>query len=174
MTVYLVAGPPGVGKSTVSRLMAGVLARSVLVDVDRIRDTMVVNGGVLPGIEWPASLVQQLAAARESACAIAHAYDGIGFDVVIDDFFDPHSRLAEYAALEGARRPPMPPPADAGRGTGAQPPARGRGRLHRRRHRAHVRGASPQRATSRLAGWDVIDTTELTPEQTCARAMGST
>ena len=97
MTVYLVAGPPGVGKSTVARLMAGLLARSVLVDVDRIRDTMVVNGRVLPGIEWTAPLVQQLAAARESACAIAHAYDGIGFDVVIDDLFDPHSRLAELS-----------------------------------------------------------------------------
>ena len=173
MTVYLVAGPPGVGKSTVSRLMAGLLARSVLVDVDRIRDTMVVNGRVLPGIEWPASLVQQLAAARESACAIAHAYDGIGFDVVIDDFFDPHSRLAEYAALDGldVRRCLLLPTPDAAR---ERSRLRGDDAGYIDAGIAHTYARLPAAHDLALAGWDVIDTTELTPEQSCAQAMGPT
>ena len=48
MTVFLITGPPAVGKSTVSRLVAQARSRSVLVDVDRFRDTMVVAGAVLP------------------------------------------------------------------------------------------------------------------------------
>lgn len=99
MTVFLVAGPPAVGKSTVARLVAESRSRSLLVDVDRIRDSFVVSGRVLPSAEWSPALVDQLAAARESACGLARAYARIGFDVVIDDFLDPHSLLDEYDPL---------------------------------------------------------------------------
>lgn len=170
MTAYLVAGPPGVGKSTVTRLIAGSLTQSVLIDVDRIRDTMVVNGGILPGAEWPESLVAQLAAARQSACAIAHAYDAIGFDVVIDDFFDPHSRLVEYAGLEvtDVRRWLLLPTAEEAR---ARNHSRGDGAGYIDVGIALTYELLPSRTELEQAGWHVLDTTELTPEHTCDRVM---
>lgn len=171
MTVYLVAGPPGVGKSTVARLISQSRAQSVLVDVDRIRDTMVVNGAVLPGIEWPAALVAQLAAARQSACAIAHAYDAIGFDIVIDDFFDPHSRLVEYAPLEGldVRRCLLLPTADAAR---ARNRSRGDGVEYIDAGIALTYGLLPSVEELMQAGWRVVDTTGLTAEQTRDGLLG--
>jgi AAA domain len=99
MTVVLIAGGPAAGKSTTSRLVAQARTRSLLVDVDRIRDTMVVRGAVLPSAPWPPELVEQLHAARVATVGIARAYDAIGFDVVIDDFFDPFSLLSEYDEL---------------------------------------------------------------------------
>lgn len=170
MAVYLVAGPPGVGKSTVTRLIAGSLAQSVLLDVDRIRDTMVVNGGVLPGPEWPEALVAQLAAARQSACAIAHAYDAIGFDVVIDDFFDPHSRLVEYSGLDvpDVRRWLLLPTPEEAR---VRNRSRGGEAGYIDLGIALTYELMPSRTELEQAGWHVLDTTELTPEQTCDRVM---
>lgn len=117
--------------------------------------------------------MQQLAAARESACAIAHAYDGIGFEVVIDDFFDPHSRLAEYAALDGldVRRCLLLPTPDAAR---ERSRLRGDDAGYIDAGITHSYSQLPAAHDLVLAGWDVIDTTGLTPEQTCARAMCST
>jgi len=62
---------------------------------------MVVNGATLPAQEWSPALIAQLGAARAAACGIARAYSGIGFHVVIDDFYDPYSRLQEYSAIDG-------------------------------------------------------------------------
>jgi hypothetical protein len=59
---------------------------------------MVVSGLVQPG-EWHASLIEQLCLARESVTQMALTYTKAGFVVVIDDFWDPNSRLAEYAGL---------------------------------------------------------------------------
>lgn len=96
--VYLLAGPPAVGKTTTARALAARFAQSIHIPVDDLRD-MVVSGRVYPGEAWPPELVAQLQLARHSAVQMAQAYRAAGFMVVIDDFWDPHSRLQEYAAL---------------------------------------------------------------------------
>lgn len=172
MTVFLVVGPPAVGKSTVTRLLAQSRPHAVLVEVDRIRDQMVVSGMVLPGPDWSAELVAQLAAARESACGIAEAYDRIGFDVVIDDFYDASSGLTEYEGLTGpdVRRFVLLP----------------RVEVARERNRGRSSGGAfidagiddvyrslPSEADLTAAGWLVVDTSELTADQARDRLLGS-
>ncbi len=60
---------------------------------------MVVSGQALPGADWSQELVEQLVVARECVVTMALAYHKAGFVVVIDDFWDPNSGLAEYTAL---------------------------------------------------------------------------
>lgn len=95
--IFLVAGGPGVGKSSTSRALAATFARAVHIPVDDLRD-MVVAGIVLPGPEWSEELRRQVRVAREAAVQLALAHAGVGFAVVIDDFWDPHE-LAEYRSL---------------------------------------------------------------------------
>lgn len=92
--VFILTGPPAVGKSATSKALASTFSRSIHIPVDDIRD-MVVSGLVLPGLEWRPELVQQLTLARESAIHIALHYRNAGFAVVIDDFVDPN-QLREY------------------------------------------------------------------------------
>jgi predicted kinase len=164
MTVYLVVGPPAVGKSTVARLLAQSRRRSVLVDVDRIRDGMVVSGMVLPGPDWSPELVAQVAAARESACGVARAYDRIGFDAVIDDFYDAFTGLAEYDALADldVRRFLLLPRADVAR---ARNRARGQGGDYIDEGIDDVYRTMPAVDVLTAAGWTVVDTSELSAEQ---------
>lgn len=95
--IFLVVGPPAVGKSTTSRALAAQFDRSIHIPVDDLRD-MVVSGLVLPSSIWSDDLVQQITLARESAIHMALTYRRAGFAVVIDDFVDPN-RLSEYQAL---------------------------------------------------------------------------
>ena len=96
--IFFLAGPPAVGKSTTAHALAGCFPKSVHIPVDDLRD-MVVSGLRLPSADWSPELVEQLALARSSAAAMARSYNAAGFAVAIDDFWDPNSRLAEYAAL---------------------------------------------------------------------------
>ncbi|MBP6787810.1 MAG: AAA family ATPase [Candidatus Promineofilum sp.] len=98
-TIYLIIGPPAVGKSTTSRALAGRFPRSIHIPVDDLRN-MVVNGLALPAAEWGDELSRQVALARNAVIAMALAYRQAGFTVVIDDFWDPN-RLTEYRALAG-------------------------------------------------------------------------
>lgn len=173
MTVYLVVGPPAVGKSTVTRLLSASPSRSVLIDVDHIRDGMVVNGAVLPSeAEWSADLVEQLSAARASACAIANAYVSIGFDVVIDDFYDPQSRLAEYDALASLdpRRVLLLPDREVAisRSNDRSPEAA----EFIAAGIAEVYGLMPTATELSADGWLVMDTSRETAQQTCDRILG--
>ena len=95
--IFLIVGPPAVGKSTTSRALAARFPRSIHVPVDDLRD-MVISGRVLPSPEWSAPLMQQIALARGAAVSMALAYRAAGFAVILDDFVDPHW-LAEYEAL---------------------------------------------------------------------------
>ena len=64
--IFLVVGPPAVGKSTTSRSLAAHFPQSIHVPVDDLRD-MVVSGLVLPGQDWSAELALQVNLARQSA-----------------------------------------------------------------------------------------------------------
>lgn len=92
--IFLLSGGPAVGKSTTAGALAARFARGVHIPVDALRD-MVVSGQALPGADWS----PQLVVARQCAVYAAMAWREAGFAVVIDDFWDPHSELAEYAAL---------------------------------------------------------------------------
>lgn len=92
--LFLLIGPPAVGKSTTSKALAAKFDKSIHIPVDDIRD-MVVSGLVLPSLEWNQDLVQQITLARESVIQMALNYQRAGFAVVIDDFLDPN-QLQEY------------------------------------------------------------------------------
>ena len=96
--IYLIVGAPAVGKSTTAHALAGRFQKSTHIPVDDVRD-MVVSGLVYPGDTWGADLIEQLVLARESVTQMAKTYSKAGFTVVIDDFWDPNSRLREYDAL---------------------------------------------------------------------------
>ncbi len=96
-SIFLIVGPPAVGKSTTSRALAARFSKSIHIPVDDLR-MMVVSGLLLPGPEWSDELAQQIALARQSAAWAALKYYQAGFSVVIDDFWD-SEHLTDYQAL---------------------------------------------------------------------------
>jgi len=96
--IFLVVGAPAVGKSTTAHALSARFQKSIHIPVDDVRD-MVVSGLVHPGETWGADLVEQLTLARRNVTHMAKTYNQAGFAVVIDDFWDPNSRLMEYAEL---------------------------------------------------------------------------
>lgn len=95
--IYLVVGPPAVGKSTTSRSLAAHFPRSIHIPVDDLRE-MVISGLVLPGQDWSAELALQVRLARHSAVHSALEYHKAGFVVVIDDFWD-GEHISDYGGL---------------------------------------------------------------------------
>lgn len=95
--IFLVVGPPAVGKSTTSRALAARFPQSLHIPMDDLRN-MVVSGIALPGAVWSAELVQQVSLARATAAYMAIAYQAAGFVVVLDDFWD-YDHLSDYQAL---------------------------------------------------------------------------
>ncbi len=96
--IYILVGPPAVGKSTTAHALATHFEKSIHIPVDDIRE-MVVSGLTHPGKDWSHELVEQLELARSSVHTMANTYNEAGFVVVIDDFWDPNSRLQEYGNL---------------------------------------------------------------------------
>jgi hypothetical protein len=97
LPIYLIVGPPAVGKSTTSRALASRFPKSIHIPVDDIRN-MVVSGIELPGVDWSDELVLQIALARKGAAHMALYYQEAGFVVVIDDFWDA-DHISDYALL---------------------------------------------------------------------------
>ncbi len=87
LPIFILVGPPAVGKSTTSRALATRFGRSVHISVDDLRE-MVVSGLLLPGAIWSAELAEQIAIARNNATQITGNYHSAGFCVVVDDFWD--------------------------------------------------------------------------------------
>ncbi len=95
--IFLIVGPPAVGKSSTSRALAARYPKSIHIPVDDIRN-MVVSGIRLPGADWNSDLMEQISLARRSVSLAALNYHEAGFVVVMDDFWD-ESRLSDYEAL---------------------------------------------------------------------------
>jgi predicted kinase len=96
-SIFVIVGPPAVGKSTTARALAGRFPLGLHIPVDDLR-MMVVSGLALPAAEWSHDLERQVALAREAASHMALSYRNAGFTVVLDDFWDPN-RLADYRPL---------------------------------------------------------------------------
>lgn len=166
--IFLLAGGPAVGKSTTAGALAARFPKSVHIAVDAVRD-MVVSGHALPGADWSQDLVEQLVLARECAVNMALAYHRAGFAVVIDDFWDPNSGLAEYAPLAGhpkTHRILLYPSRDAARARNRQ--RSGPGAAHDyiddgiRLVYEHLHAVAGDLAAQ---DWWVLDTTELGVEE---------
>ncbi len=83
--ITIVSGIPGAGKSTVSRLLARSMPRSVHLDGDLVGEAFVVSGLVLPGAEPAEESERQLELRRRNIALLADSFSGAGFEVVIDD-----------------------------------------------------------------------------------------
>lgn len=64
--IFLIAGAPATGKSTVSRALAARFPQSIAIGVDELRN-MVIGGVVHPSAVWDDELVAQLQLARSRA-----------------------------------------------------------------------------------------------------------
>lgn len=95
--IYIVVGPPAVGKSTTSRALAAQFPKSIHIPVDDLRN-MVVSGPMLPSAVWSDELAQQITLARTTVSFMALAYQKAGFAVVIDDFWDAN-HASDYQGL---------------------------------------------------------------------------
>lgn len=95
--IFLLVGPPAVGKSTTSRLLAAQFPKSLHIPVDDVRN-MVISGLLLPAAHWSEELAQQVSLARKSVVQTAFNYHEAGYAVVIDDFWD-YEHLSDYQAL---------------------------------------------------------------------------
>jgi len=166
--VFILIGPPAVGKSSTSKALAAKYVKSIHIPVDDIRN-MVVSGVVLPSAEWNPELVQQISLARESAIHMARLYQKAGFAVVIDDFFDPH-RLREYQDFlhePRINRFVLFPKQDAAHARNAQRAGNdlGRGYIDQGIHEVYQQ-LNLMIDDLRGDGWIVLDTTDLSIEET--------
>ena len=166
--IFLIVGPPAVGKSTTSGALAARFRRGIHIEVDRLRE-QVVAGYALPGDDRNDDLILQIALARRSASRTAIDYAEAGFAVAIDDFTDPHG-MADYADLlerPGTYAVLLVPSQDAAQ-------RRVIARSGDGESSAFIRGAipgvysylGPYRERSAREGWIVVDSTDLTVEET--------
>lgn len=83
MNIYLITGPAGSGKSSVTKALAKKFKRSAVIEVDTLR-AMVKGGYVRP---WPYNeeVDLQLSLAAKNACDIAINFVKNDFTVFIDD-----------------------------------------------------------------------------------------
>ena len=172
--VFLIVGAPAVGKSSTAKALARRLPKSLHIPVDDLRD-MVVSGLAYPGENWSDALIEQLALARKTAAQMAIDYGKAGFDVVIDDFWDPMSRLAEYDGLwekAGTYRVLLYPSQEAAE-------ARNRKRSGIEQASEYIAAGIRQVYDSlkmevdvlRGNGWRVIDTTDTSIEDTVGHIL---
>ena len=103
--IFIIVGPPAVGKSTTSRALATHFPKSIHIPVDDIRN-MVVSGLMLPSAVWSDELAQQITLARNTVCVMALAYQKAGFTVTIDDFWDAN-HTSDYQSLLHQEQAPI-------------------------------------------------------------------
>lgn len=97
--IFILAGTPGAGKSSVAVALLRRSAHGLHIPVDDLRE-MVVAGIAHPVPEWTDETGRQFGLARRSAAAMARVYAAAGFAVVIDDVLGPAD--AEAFPLEAA------------------------------------------------------------------------
>jgi predicted kinase len=173
--IFLLAGAPAVGKSTTAHALSAHFPKSLHIPVDDLRE-MVVNGIQRPGADWSEALVEQLALARSTAVRMALTYRQAGFAVVIDDFWDPGSRLAEYDALfqePDAYRIMLFPSRQAAEARNLKRSGSVEaGQYIAEGIRLVYENLQPQLSQLSSQGWQIVDTSGLSVEQSVIQILG--
>lgn len=99
----IVTGAPGAGKSTVSRLVAGRLTRSAVLNGDQV-NRLVVSGRVGP-LDKPADeAARQVRLCNENLCALAARFADADITPVIDWIIPDRAQLDLYVDALSPRR----------------------------------------------------------------------
>lgn len=97
--IVFLTGPPGGGKSTVGRLVAEAFDRSVHIDADVVRES-IVGGFIVPSASMGDEGIEQFALQREIVISWALRMSEAGYVPVIDDAPVPHGHFVQqYASL---------------------------------------------------------------------------
>jgi shikimate kinase len=165
--IFVVSGSPGAGKSSVSRAIASRFPRGVHVPLDDMRE-LVVSGIAHPVLEWTDETTRQFRLARENAAFIAQNYAREGFVVALDDVIvppedsfaalEPHSVLLR-ASLETLLSRSATRTNKTFDPSFLEPTIR------------HLHAELEVVPASALEGWFVLDSSELTLEQTVDRIL---
>jgi len=86
--IFLIAGTPGAGKTTVARALMRRLAFGAHIPVDDVRE-FVVSGIAQPVPAWTDETTRQFRLARDAAAHMARVNADAGFAVAIDDVIFP-------------------------------------------------------------------------------------
>lgn len=112
--MFLIAGLPGAGKTTVARKLAEHFSPGVHLEVDQLR-RMMVRGHISPAKAggWSEAVARQFRLESEAATALAHCYATSGVAVVVDDVALPPLLSRCYAGVVGLHKVLLMPSLDA-------------------------------------------------------------
>ena len=80
--IYVITGPPGAGKTSLSQALLKSVEFGLHIPVDDLRGW--VKSGMSDSVPWTEETERQFQIAERAACAVARTYDQAGFTVVID------------------------------------------------------------------------------------------